>query len=192
MRRRHLLTQRYRKEEMAMAGQILIPFNSDLRVKDIISVIEEAAKPGMRVVFLIRYPVDLRVWFRDHLVTTESSRDAMLAGRKVMERYSWEGQRTLAEEMVAPWSYVLQKMGVQASVDIYTGGFSSVLEKYSRGNEISLIMPAQNEIPIMRFLRRPIAFILKTASALIRSPRELKSFAIRSKPKLLHVAKAQR
>ena len=150
-----------------MAGQILIPFNSDLRVKDIISVIEEAAKPGMRVVFLIRYPVDPWVWFRDHLVTTESSRDAMLAGRKVMERYSWEGQRTLAEEMVAPWRYVLQKMGVQASVDIYTGSFSSVLEKYSRGNEISLIMPAQNEIPIMGFLRRPIAFILKTASALI-------------------------
>jgi len=68
-----------------MAGQILIPFNSDLRVKDIISVIEAAAKPGMRVVFLIRYPVDPWVWFRDHLVTTESSRDAMLAGRKVIE-----------------------------------------------------------------------------------------------------------
>jgi hypothetical protein len=182
---------------MIMAGQILIPFNFDLRVKDIISVIEEAAKPGMRVVFLIRYPVDPWVWFRDHLVTTESSRDAMLAGRTVMERYSWEGQRTLAEEMVAPWRYVLQKMGVQASVDIYTGSFSSVLEKYSRGNEISLIMPAQNELPIMGFLRRPIAFILKTASALIGptrvgSPRELRSFAIRSKPKLLHVAKAHR
>jgi hypothetical protein len=180
-----------------MAGQILIPFNSDLRVKDIISVIEEAAKPGMRVVFLIRYPVDSWVWFRDHWVTTESSRGAMLAGTKVMERYSWEGQRALAEEMVAPWRYVLQKMGVRASVDIYTGSFSSVLEKYRRGDEISLVMPKQNDLPIMGFLRRPIALVLKTASSLIgpmrvRSPRELGSFAIRSKPKLLHVAKAHR
>ena len=41
-----------------MAGEILVPFNSHLRAKDIISVIEEAAKPGMRVIFLIRYPVD--------------------------------------------------------------------------------------------------------------------------------------
>jgi hypothetical protein len=180
---------------MAMAGQILIPFNSDLRVKDIISVIEEAAKPGMRVVFLMRYPVDPWVWFRDHWVTTESSRDAMLAGRKVMERYSWEGQRALAEEMVAPWRYVLQRMGVRASVDIYTGSFSSVLEKYSRGDEISLVMPAQSDLPIMGFLRRPIAFILETASSLtgptrVRSPRELRSFAIGSKPKLFRVAKA--
>ena len=63
---------------MIMAGQILVPFNSHLRVEDIISVIEEAAKPGMRVVFLVRYPVDPWVWFRDHWVTTESSRDAML------------------------------------------------------------------------------------------------------------------
>ena len=88
---------------MIMAGQILVPFNSHLRVKDIISVIEEAAKPGMRVVFLVRYPVDPWEWFLDHWVTTASARDAVLAGRKVMERYSWDGQMALAEEMVAPW-----------------------------------------------------------------------------------------
>ena len=32
---------------MIMAGQILVPFNSQLRVKDIVSVLEEAAKPGI-------------------------------------------------------------------------------------------------------------------------------------------------
>jgi len=140
---------------MIMAEQILVPFNAHFRVEDIISVIEEAAKPGMRVVFLIRYPVDPWVWFRDHWVTTESSRDAMLAGRKIMERYSWEGQRALAEEMVAPWRYVLQKMGVKAIVVVYTGSLSSVVENYSRGDETSLVMRAQNNLP-MGFLRRPI------------------------------------
>jgi hypothetical protein len=141
---------------MIMAGQILVPFNSHLRVEDIISVIEEAAKPGIRVVFLVRYPVDPWVWFRDHWVTTESSRNAILAGGKVMEKYSWEGQRALAEEMVAPWRYVLQKMGVTATVDVYTGSLSSVVETYSRGDETSLVMRAQNNLPIMGFLRRPI------------------------------------
>jgi hypothetical protein len=141
---------------MIMSGQILVPFNSHLRVEDIISAIEEAAKPGMRVVFLVRYPVDPWVWFQDHWVTTASARDAMLAGRKIMERYSWEGQRALAEEMVAPWRYVLQKMGVKATVDVYTGNLSSVVETYSRGDEISLVMRAQNNLPIMGFLRRPI------------------------------------
>ena len=125
---------------MIMAGQILISFNSHLRVEDIISVIEEAAKPGMRVVFLVRYPVDPWVWFRDHWVTTESSRNAMLAGRKITERYSQEGQRALAERRVAPWRYVLQKMGVKATVAVYTGSLSSVVETYRRENEISLVM----------------------------------------------------
>jgi hypothetical protein len=139
-----------------MSGQILVPFNSHVRVKDIISLIEKDAKPGMRVVFLVRYPVDPWVWFRDHWVTTESSRDAMLAGGKVMERYSREGQRALAEEMVAPWRHVLQKMGVKATVAVYTGSLSSVVENHSRGDEISLVMRAQNNLPIMGFLRGPI------------------------------------
>jgi hypothetical protein len=173
---------------MIMAGQILVPFNSHLELEDIVSVIEEAPKPGMRVVFLIRYPVAPWAWFRDHWVTTESSRDAVLAGTKVIEKYSWEGQRALAEEMVAPWRYVLQKMGVKATVDVYTGSLSSVVENYSRGDEISLVIRAQNNLPIMGFLRRPIAFILKTAWSLtgptkVPSTRELRSFAIRSEPK---------
>ena len=141
---------------MIMAGQILVPFNSHLRVEDIISVIEEAAKPGMRVVFLVRYPVDAWEWFRDHWITTASARDAMLAGRKVMERYSWEGQKMLAEKMVAPWRYVLQKIGVTVAVDVYTGSLSSVVENYRRGDETSLVMRAQNNLPMMGFLRGPV------------------------------------
>jgi hypothetical protein len=141
---------------MIMSGQILVPFNSHLRVEDMVSVIEEAATPGMRVIFLVRYPVDPWVWFRDHWVTTESSRDAMLAGRKIIEKYSWERQTALAEEMVAPWRYVLQKMGVKASVAVYTGSLSSVVANYRRGDETSLVMRAQNNLPIMGFLRRPI------------------------------------
>ena len=112
----------------------------------------------------------------------------MLAGRKVIEKYSWEGQRALAEERVAPWRYVLQKMGVKATVALYTGSSSSAVETYSCGDEVSLVMRPENKLPIMGFLHRPIAFILKTAWSLtgptkVRRTRELRSFAIRSEPK---------
>ena len=53
---------------MIMAGQILVPFNSHVRVEDIISVIEEAAKPGMRVVFLVSFNLYNREWLRDNRV----------------------------------------------------------------------------------------------------------------------------
>jgi len=146
-----------------MESQILVPFNSHVRIRDIISVIEKAAKPGMRIVFLVRYPLDISEWLRDHWVTTESSRDAMLTGRKIMDRYSLEGQRALAEEMLAPWRHALQKMEVKATVDVYTGSLSSVVENYSRCQGISLLPRARNNLSIIGFLRRPIAFILRTA-----------------------------
>ena len=139
-----------------MSGQILVPFNSHVRLKDMISVIEKDAKPGMRIVFLVRYPVDPWEWFRDHWVTTESSRNAMLAGAKVTEKYSWEGQTALAEEMVAPWRHVLQKIGVKVTVEVYTGSLSSVVANRSRQDGISLVIRAQDNLPIMGFLRKPI------------------------------------
>ena len=90
----------------------------------------------------------------------------MLAGRKVIERYSWEGQRALAEEMVAPWLYGLQKIGVKATVEVYTGSLSSVVENYSRGDGISLVMRDQNDLSRMGLRHRPIAFfgLFKRAS----------------------------
>src|SRR5262249_35542004 len=150
------------KEEMIMEGQILVPFNSHLRIRHVISVIEKVAKPGMRIVFLIRYPINFRAWFRDHWVTTESSRDAMLAGRKIMDRYSLDGQRALAEEILVPWRHALQKMEVKASVDVYTGSLSSVVENYRCRDGISLVIRAQNDLSVTGFMRRPIDFILKT------------------------------
>ena len=142
-----------------MARRILVPFNSDLRFKDTISVIAEAAKPGMSVVILIRYPVAAWGELRDHWITTESARDAMRAGRKIMERHSWDRQRALAEEMVAPWRYALEKIGVNVTVDVYTGSLASVVERYGRGEEISLVVRTQNDLPITSFLHKPIAFI---------------------------------
>ena len=140
-----------------MAGQILVPFNSNLRIEDTFSAIKETAKPGMTVVFLFRYPVNRWTWFRDHWVTTASLDTATRAGRTITERYSWAEQRALAEERVAPWRYALEKIGVSAAVDVYAGSLSSVVEKYRPGDETSVLIQAQNRFPMMCFLPRSIA-----------------------------------
>src|SRR5215475_494089 len=149
---------------MFMEGQILVPFNPDTRVSEIIPVIEKAAKSGMRIIFLFRYPMNSWEWLRDHWVTTESSRGATLAGREIMDKYSIEGQRALAEKIVAPWRQALEKMGVKATVDVYTGSLSSLVENYSRRDGISLLIRARKDFSMVRFLRRPTGFELKTAS----------------------------
>jgi len=151
------------EEEMIMEDQILVPFNSHVRVKDIISVIEKAAKPGMRIVFLVHYPTDIWELLRDHWVTTESSREAALMGRKIMDKYSIEGQRALAEKIVAPWRPALEKMGVKATVDVYTGSLSDVVENYRRHDGASFLIRARHDFSMTRFLHRPTIFDLKTA-----------------------------
>src|SRR5919106_5322976 len=123
------------KEGAIMTGQILVAFTSRHPIEEVIPHIEEMATAGMRVVFLIRFPADPWTWLQDHWVTTESSKEAMLAGSKIMERYSWERQRALAEERVAPWRHVLQNMGVEVSVDAFTGSLASVIDSYGRGGE---------------------------------------------------------
>jgi hypothetical protein len=80
-----------------------------------------------------------------------------------MDKYSIEGQRALAEKIVAPWRQALEKMGVKATVDLYTGSLSSVVENYSRRDGTSLLIRARKDFSMMRFLRRPTIFDLKTA-----------------------------
>jgi len=146
-----------------MEDQILVPFNAHNRVSDIISVIEKVAKPGMRIVFLVRYPVNILEWLRDHWVTTESSRDAALEATKIMDKYSIEGQRALAEKIVAPWRPALEKMGVKATVDVYTGSLSSVVENYRRHDGVSFLIRGRHDFSMTKFLHRPTIFDLKTA-----------------------------
>src|SRR5499426_773303 len=146
-----------------MEGQILVPFNSQTRVSEIIPVIEKAAKSGMRIIFLVRYPMNRWEWLRDHWVTTESSRGATLAGREIMDKYSIEGQRVLAEKIVAPWRQALEKMGVKATVDVYTGSLSDIVENYRRHDGASFLIRARHDFSMTRFLHRPTIFDLKTA-----------------------------
>ena len=81
-----------------------------------------------------------------------------------MDKYSIEGQRALAEKIVAPWRQALEKIGAKATVDVYTGSLSSVVENYSRRDGMSLLIRARKDFSMVRFLRRPTGFELKTAS----------------------------
>lgn len=136
-----------------MAGQILVALKRHDRIDKIIPYVEEVAKPGMRVVFLIPYPLEAWPYLRDHWVTTESPREATLEGRKIMERYSWEVQTGLAEEKVLPAREALSKRGVQVAVDVYTGPLKRVVGSYTQNGDVHLIVMRDGiGLRIMRFL----------------------------------------
>lgn len=147
-----------------MAGQILVPLKRNDRIEDVIPYIEDVAKPGMRVSFFIPYPVEPWLWLRDHWVTTESPREAILAGRKITESYSWDMQRGLAERKVVLARQALHKKGVEVTVDVYTGSLKRVVESYLSNGDVQLIvMRARSRImsflygaiPLFGLFKRP-------------------------------------
>ncbi len=140
-----------------MAGQILVPLRGRDSIAEITPYLERLARPGMRVVFLIPYPVEPWLWWQDHWVTVESPTKAMRAGRKIAERYSWDLQRGLAEQKVSPARKVLHKAEVEIAVDVYTGSVRKVMASYTRNGDVHLIMMrAGRGLRVMRFLQDTI------------------------------------
>jgi hypothetical protein len=140
-------------------GQILVALSSHDRVEDIIPQIEQVAKPGTKVTLLMRYPVDPWAWLRDHWINSESSREAMLAGRRVLETYSYDAQRQLADQMLLLARNTLPRMGVELAVDVYTGPFRTVVENYSRTGDVTLVMRAKRPLPMTRLMHKTFAFL---------------------------------
>jgi len=138
-----------------MPGKILVLLRRNERVEEMVSYLRKIARPGMKVVFLIPYPIEPWLWLRDHWVETESPREALLAGIKIRERYSWEGQQALAEHKILPAREALGNKGVEVSVDLFTGGLSNVLRDYQPDEEVQWIMVRQgNGIRVKALLQR--------------------------------------
>ena len=150
-----------------MAGQILVSLSSHDRIEGIVSQIEQMAKPGTKVTFLMRYPVDSWAWLRDHWINSESPKDAMLAGRRVLGTYSYAAQRQLAEQTVLLACNTLSKMGVEVAVDIYTGPFKTVVENYTRKGDVQLVTQAKRGLPLIELMHRAIAFKRPSSSPVL-------------------------
>ncbi len=148
-----------------MSGQILVALKRNEQMEEIIPYIEKIAQPGMKVVFLFPYPVtgDF-AWLGDHWITTESPRKAMLEGRAIMEKYSWELQRGLAEQRASGAREALLRKGIELEVEVYAGSLRRVVREHAATEDVHLVMmPAGSSYPVIRLLRRmaPLAGLFR-------------------------------
>jgi hypothetical protein len=141
-----------------MEGKILVSLRRHDPIEEILPYIEKIAQPGMRVVFLIPYPVKLWPWFRDHWVTTESRREAMLAGKKIMNEYSWEAQKGLADQKISLAIDVLRKRQVEVVVNVCMCRMRRAIKDHSVDREVRLILlQGGSSHPLVNRLRRTLA-----------------------------------
>jgi hypothetical protein len=142
-----------------MGEQILVALKGNDRLEQIIPYLENVARPGMKVVFLIHYPVtggSQRL--RDHWVTAESVEGARFAGEKIRETHWLEEQGRLAEHKVFLAQEALRKRGVEIVVDVYTGSLRRAVKSYVRKGGIHLIMMrARTSLAMMKLLPRVVS-----------------------------------
>ncbi len=124
-----------------MVKQILIPISRNDRVKEMIPYVERVAHPGMKVVFLLRYPVDgFDEYIRAGMATGETGIPNPEKVRKIGERYSMDSQQQMARQKVFPACHALQKKGAEVTVDVYTGSLRRAVKDYARRGGVHMIL----------------------------------------------------
>ena len=118
-----------------MNKKILVPLGQYDRSEEMIPYIEKVARSGMKVVLLVRYPVDGVVWAKE-----EYGMRAALKAKELGNYYSWEGNLENARKRVAPTCEALRAKGIQSSVDVYAGSLKKTVRSHMLNGDVHLIM----------------------------------------------------
>ena len=118
-----------------MNKKILVPLARNNGAGEMIPYIEKVARPGMDVVFLVRYPVDGFIWAKE-----EYGMRAALQARELVNYYSWENNVENAERKLSPVCEALRAKGVEATVDVYAGSLKKAVRSYTVNGDVHLIM----------------------------------------------------
>jgi hypothetical protein len=118
-----------------MNKKILVPLGQYDRSEEMIPYIEKVARPGMKVVFLVRYPVDGFIWAKE-----EYGMRAALKAKELVNYYSWEGNLENAKKRVAPACEALRAKGIETAVDVYAGSLKKAMRSHMLNGDVHLIM----------------------------------------------------
>jgi hypothetical protein len=135
-----------------MARQILVALKSEDRLSQMVPYIEKIAKPGMRVVLLVRFisqPASQPSWQDSReLECPEDSPyfEGELEKPRRTKQHIWrthsstEEQRLSAEHKVLLALEALRKRGIEITVDIYIGSLRRRVKSYTSRGDVHLIM----------------------------------------------------
>lgn len=118
-----------------MAEKILVPMKQNDRAEEFIPYIENVARAGMKVIFMVPYPADGLAWS-----TEEFGRKAILEGKRLASYYTWDTNLQKAKDRISAALKVLSAKGIDVAVDLYAGSMRSAVEKYAGTGDVHLIL----------------------------------------------------
>lgn len=105
------------------------------RAEKFIPYIEKVARAGMKVVFMVPYPVDGLTW-----PTEEFGRKAITEGKRLASYYTWDTNLRKAKDRISAALKVLSANGIDVAVDLYAGNMRSAVEDYTAKGGVHLIL----------------------------------------------------
>jgi hypothetical protein len=109
-----------------MNKKILVPLGQYDRGEEMIPYIEKVVRPGMKVVFLVRYLMD-GIGSRKE----EYGMRAALEAKNLVNYYSWAGNLERARRRVSAACEVLGPKGIEVAVDVYTGSLKKAVRSHT-------------------------------------------------------------
>ncbi len=139
-----------------MGNYILVPLKTNDRVENIIPRIEEVARTGMMVIFLIPYHANGLI--ENRRMTAELISKGMLTDKKALMRYSYEKQTQFADESISLACGTFHRRGVKVIAYVYMCPLRTLLKRYKRNGGVHrVLLPRGNAISITRLLGNAIA-----------------------------------
>lgn len=118
-----------------MSKKILVPLAQNDRAEEIIPYIEKVARPGMKVVFMMPYPVEGFRW-----PCEEFGNKAVQEAKMLASYYSWETNVQEAKERILPASKALASSGIEVAADVYAGSMRRAVQDYAAKGDVHLIV----------------------------------------------------
>jgi hypothetical protein len=137
--------------------QILVPLKRHDRVEEFLPYVEDIARPGMRVVFLVYLGRSGFKELTDQLLAIHTGIQPELLPATISEGDVLENRRQSAEARLTAACVVLRKRGVKIEVNVYAGRLQRIIDEYLQKQDVQFIMMRPGGSRMMRFLRHCVS-----------------------------------
>ena len=132
-----------------MQEAILVPVDPCDPVEEIVPWVESIAKPGMRVVFLVRAVA--RNWERlnAHITAIQTGSVIALQTCGTRERTNLEQEKQSAEAKLAAVCHNFRSKGLETEVKVYAGGLKKALATLTKHENVRFVMMSGARINLL-------------------------------------------
>ena len=138
---------------------VVVVLNSKNKTDVLLRQLERIVSPGDRIELLIAYRHDVMPWFSAQVALMQTGLDGAVTREERRMQTLWDEQKHRLERDVAvPARRVFSRIGVDVTVNLYSGSLNRVLNRYLKNGDVMLFVNAS------AWLRR-----LKIAPARVRN-----------------------